>query len=53
MKIAASLVTIRPEYRVDCKVCAEGVETDDTFLDRASAEEARQRHLAEHERGEL
>lgn len=53
MKIPASKVTIRRQYLVDCKVCVEGVEVDDQFWDRKSAEEAKTRHLEEHERGEL
>jgi hypothetical protein len=53
MKIPASQVTIRRQYLVDCKVCAEGVETDEQLLTREEAEAARQRHLDEHERDEL
>jgi hypothetical protein len=52
MKISASKVIVRRQYLVDCKVCGEGVETDEEFWDRQSAEEAVKRHLDEHERGE-
>jgi hypothetical protein len=52
VKIPAVRVVIRRQYLVDCNVCGAGVEPDEEFWDRVSAEEAKQRHLDEHANGE-
>lgn len=51
--IPASKVVVKRQWIVDCTVCQAGVETaDGAFESAEEAAQAKQRHLAEHARGE-
>ncbi len=51
--IPAAKVAVKRQWIVDCTVCGVGVETaDGAFESAQEAQEARQRHLDEHARGE-
>jgi hypothetical protein len=53
VKVRRQDVPITLVYEIDCKVCCEAVYPDDRILTRREAEEVRDAHMAEHERGEL
>lgn len=52
-KIRKLDVPITTVYEIDCKVCGEAVYPDDRVTRIEEARQARDDHMAEHERGEL
>jgi len=47
--ISKSDIPLTVSWQVDCNVCGAGVETDEKLHTRQEAEDARDRHIQEHE----